>query len=1413
MKRALALRTPTPERMRTMQTVLISGEILARQFWRDPRKLQQKRLKSSTQQARIVKDELTPAVLHGSPRLPQLGLQLEKSSSKTSIPRQAPSASPKVGKWAREHGHMLPDHPRSSQESPKVLRKRAERSSKKGPARGRSVEQRTASEVQLKDEDYLRNHIYVPNAQDYPGTSPAVFESPKSALRNLSARSFKADVSRIMGRFGFRCTVSFEIKGHKEVCIGESQSRDAAERTAYLHVLAKLHELGMLSNLFTESLKLDSKTRADEKDAKIDIYNYAARFDSIPNFEARILESPLRFGGKRLVEVTVDLAEQNIRVVAKGPDGVSAEIAAALRFKEQAELYHAQSEKGSIVIRDSEALTTANSKKFFDFYTMICPDAKIEVVSEPQDIFGEGCHKCQVKISDELVGKPVVVRTKKGALDLAYLTAAIALKKKQPELYPQFLRALRLGNGTILKPLAPTSMRIQEDAVRLMRETLVEARKLRVSEELSNKTDRAMIDEANFDIIEPFQHLRRVSPQAAQVRNSQMKDAHHTFLQNPRLQELRDKRSELPMNQYRAKVLDLVNNNPYSIIVGATGSGKTTQVPQILLEEAIEKGSGSDCNIICTQPRRIAATSVARRVAQERAETLQDTVGYHVRFDVKKPRNRGSITYCTLGVLLRQLQISSDDVMDRISHFIIDEVHERSMDVDFALVFLKRVIRERTNKGLSSPKVVIMSATIDTELFASYFSSGKGTVDCPSLTVPGRTFPVKEKYLDMILNELEQSYPASSLQIIRADKPTCDYLKINNKYLGKQSAHDAATANESVIDWKKERKLTAEGEVMTGNATDDAVVPHALVAMAIAHIAKTSDQGAILAFLPGLEEIVKVESWLTGTPLLGVNFKDASKFKIYKLHSSFDAGQVEVFETVPSGCRKIILSTNIAETSITIPDVRYVVDSGKAREKQYDPVRRFSKFACSWISKSNSKQRAGRAGRVQNGYYYALFPKESYDLMRASPLAEILRSDLQGTCLAIKTQAFTVPIREFLAEAIEPPPAKAVDASVINLEALGALTSDEQLTPLGKLLATIPIHPSLGKMILLGVIFRCLDPILIIGTAAAERSIFNRPLERRNEAQARKAIFAEESESDYIALINAVRNLRYHKKFSEHAMMSFATENFISPRAFRGILGVATQIEEILVNAGLIPFAAPLTVKGFQFGHPSVNTNSSNMSLINAIALAGLHPNLAVSTFSRVFRTPGESAVIIQPSSVNSQGRKKDSGKPYGALYSYGSMTTSPEGGLKMLRDTARCTPLMAALFGGTIINTQSNVLEMDGWLPWWVKTVGRSKVHNVAQMIVTFREELDRVLSRSFEDLLHTTAPEDNRQAPSANTKLRSLFADRVVKLLNQEVPHEQVRSHEQATEPVRRRDSGRRGTSHTADRFDADDDLHEDY
>ncbi len=1141
-------------------------------------------------------------------------------------------------------------------------------------------------------------------------------------------------------------------------------------------MVARLHERDLISSLLTSRTKLNKQTLTEEADAKIDIYNYAARFDCTPKFEERALQR----GGKgrdykaKVIEVTIELSEQNIRVVARGQGLRAAEISAALLFKGKAEKYNAERGEGSIVIKDSTALTNANSRKFFEFYKIIHPKANVVVNYEDMREEGLGVNnwRAQVEIDGQPVGESVEMPSKSKAEDLAFLTAAVAIKKQHPNLHPDYVRALKLGNGNILGPIPPGDMRVDENCVELMRQTIFDARRAGLPDQIKRlATDETIPESGGIS-----HYLMPLGPQQAERRDLFMKQARLKYIQDPNLKQIRDKRSELPMNQYAGRVLDIITNNSYSIIVGATGSGKTTQVPQILIEEAISKGEGSTCNIICTQPRRIAATSVARRVAEERAERLQDTVGYHVRFDHKPPSTRGSITFCTTGILLRQLQNSPDEIMNSTSHLIIDEVHERDIATDFLLVTLKKVMKQRAATGQPTPKVVLMSATMDTELFASYFTNihvDQGVVrTCPVLSVPGRTFPVKKRDLDNILKEMRNSYPASSLQLLNRDNETRDYLEANDRFCREQPAakgtavNDSSQNDEFIIDWKQERKISAEGEVVI-NEKDDAFVPHGLVALTVAHIAKTTHEGAVLVFVPGLAEIVKVEKLLTEKPL-GVDFTDTSKFKISMLHSSIPASQTEVFDPVPKGCRKIILATNIAETSITIPDVQFVVDTGKLREKQYDQTLRITQLKCTWISKSNSKQRAGRAGRVQNGHYFALFPKARYDSMRAIGLPEILRSDLQEICLAIKAQAFTSPIREFLAEAIEPPAPKAVDASVMNLLALDALTPDEKLTPLGRLLASLPVHPSLGKMIVLGVIFRCFDPMLILGAAAAERQMFIAPLERRQQAQKAKLSFVEGSGSDHIALLNAFREMRATRDRSgESAMRNFAMDNFIHINAFKTIDNTARQVEDILIQEGLIPFTPPSSRVASRFGDRLLNENSSKVPLIKALTLAGLHPNLAISTSSRAFRTPREKNVIMHPSSVNAgRERGEESSIRRGTIYSFSAMAKSNDGNAIFLRDTTESTPLMSTLFGGKVTQQNRNILEIDGWLPWYVKSSHRRAI----QTIVEFRQALERLLSHAFRDLAvqRSARKQGDMRAFLAVEKVRTRFAEGLVKVLD---------------------------------------------
>jgi ATP-dependent RNA helicase DHX36 len=1150
-------------------------------------------------------------------------------------------------------------------------------------------------------------------------------------------------------------------------------------------LLAEFHASGFIDEFHVPTLS--SEKLAEERDSKVEIYDYAARFGIWPHFTVRQVSKRTRGRSRKMLEVIVTLLEQKIHAVGYGLQLNDAEIAASLEFKRQAEKYHADANAGSLVVKDYASINSKNAKQFIEYYKITHNGTKFDVVTKDLKDhyvkgYGDGHYEGRLLLNGNEVGGTVERHGKKKAEELAYLPAAIELNKQEPQLFPKFLKALEAGNGQILGPVPGVRMPIDPECLAIMRDTLYEARKAGLpdfQEQLSADTES--------DSKSRRFHRPQLSPSEADERSKSLSLLLKIYQQNPRTADLRSKREELPMNQYAQKVLDMVNDNTYSVIVGATGSGKTTQVPQILLDDATKKGMGGHCNVICTQPRRIAATSVAQRVAAERNQSLGNQVGYHVRFNAKHPRAGGSVMYCTTGILMQQLQHAPDEALNGISHVIIDEVHERDVLIDFLLIILKNAISERRATGKSVPKVVLMSATIDTELFSGYFKqtdeAGK-LIACPSLSVPGRLFPVKSTYLPQLMTDLATNYSPHMLSLLRDDKDTAEYLEVERDFQKEHSASGQdADMGVATINWKQERKApSSAGEDAILNERQDGLIPINLVAVAISHITKTSDEGAILVFLPGLEEIMKVETALLTLSPLGVNFDNNPNFKVIKVHSSLAAGQTEVFDEVPPNCRKIILSTNIAETSVTIADVQFVVDAGKLREKRYDQLRRISRLACTWISKSNATQRAGRAGRVQNGNYLALYSRNRFESLRAIGLPEILRSDLQEICLDIKAQAFKAPIREFLAQAIEPPTPKSVNASVINLQALEALTDDEELTPLGRLLAKLPVHPTLGKMIVLGVIFRCLDPMLVIGAAAAERMIFTGPVERRAEVNETKRSFTAGESCDFIAYYNAF--ITYRAVLNErgpYPATGFAYDNFIHKGACNTIEAIARQIEEILVQAQLIPPNHSPTRSGPSISHASLNKNSHNLTLVKALALAGHHPNLAVCMGGRRHRTPGEAMAMIHPASVNYGDQARD--QEYGRLFTYRSLHRGNDGKSLYLLDTSLTTPLAVCLFGGRLRGSR-DTLEMDDWLPFYVRSMGDQ--WGAIKTIVEFRKGMDRMLSGAFKDLTRLrSSPEEVEDAEVVMAKEyladagpTKVFADGLVQVLQRDFRIEKTRS-----------------------------------
>ncbi|CAJ2508093.1 Uu.00g092790.m01.CDS01 [Anthostomella pinea] len=1199
----------------------------------------------------------------------------------------------------------------------------------------------------------------------------------------------------------FTCTLKLELPGLcQETSAGEGRSKQVARQAAWVQMAAKLHENGALSVLFSGTKKttihlqpgvevtdmrpttLGKGVIEEEKDAKTEIYNYAAGFGLVPQFRVamvqtrtprkRLRKQSARQKQKPTVQVDISLPEQSIDVSAVAKDLRTAETAAALSFKAKAEEWHKRNrglQTGDSGLQ-SGLLSTDTAIYFFQWLREVRRGTRIEVEHEQLTQARSTRQSAHLTVDGTPLGQAVVMGSKKQAEAAAHLTAAIEMTREDPGLLQGFEERLTKNKGKFLKPLPPIDLDIGVGATYIMRDALVEARK-------AGLPDSRQVLRAEERLVEgaPRRRPTRLDPVKIEYLNGHLVDKQKAFEEDAGLQELHAKKASLPMNQYRAQVIDMVSNNPYSIIVGATGSGKTTQVPQILLEHAIAAGHGGSCNIICTQPRRIAATSVAQRVAVERNERLQESVGYQVRFDAKLPRPGGSMTYCTTGVLLEQLKHDADGVLDAVSHLVIDEVHERDINIDFLMVVLKKALAARRLASKSIPKVVLMSATLDTELFAEYFvttdAGGKRTA-CPSLSVPGRTFPVKEIYLETILHELQQHHKRELTLMISQEKDSQEYLRSETTFCRSHTSTGEQLADNGAIDWKRQRQVQA-GLEDVGNATseqEEALVPTALLAATIAHICKTTEDGAILAFLPGIEEIVRTQRVLQERTLLGMDFRDPSKFKICLLHSTVPKEeQTAIFDPVRPGCRKIILSTNIAETSVTVTDVKYVVDTGKLRETRYDQTRRITKLQCVFESKSNSKQRAGRAGRVQEGHYYALFSKERHDSLRAVGLPELLRSDLQETLLSIKARGFSEPVEQFLGLAIEAPPTAAIKVARSSLQAIEALTTDEQLTDLGRLLSKLPVHPTLGKMIVLGVVFRCLDSMLILGAAAQERALFITPLggDLRAASVSARRKYAKGEPSDHMAMLNGFNKIRkLRDQYGIGAASERARENWIHMGAFRAIDQTAQQIVQILEGSGLIPSTLPSERSRGRYGPAELNRNAHNPVLVKSLLLAGSHPNLAVksSPTGATYRVPDEQGVLLHPSSLNDDTKKTSKKHPRGSLFAYSTLGRSNDGKQLFMRDSTLVDPLMAVLFGGKLHRSGFARLDMDEWLSFYIKVNDKGFVPTM--LIVEFREALDRVLNSAFRSLATLDV---QKGRVFADDPVRDPFANRVVRVLDQ--------------------------------------------
>lgn len=567
---------------------------------------------------------------------------------------------------------------------------------------------------------------------------------------------------------------------------------------------------------------------------------------------------------------------------------------------------------------------------------------------------------------------------------------------------------------------------------------------------------------------------------------------------------------------------------------------------------------------------------------------------------------------------MRMLEGSNE--LREITHLVLDEVHERSIDSDFLLIVLKKLMLRR--KEL---KVVLMSATVDAKKFSDYLGGA------PVLNVPGRTFPVQVKYLEDAIELTGYTIDQQSGQEKMTDlddDPTDD------------ADQDQTSSSGDVVKSLKQYSVRTRN---TLSQMDEYAIDFELIVQLIARISNDpmyiDFSKAILVFLPGIAEIRNLNDFLLGHPFF------QKGWEIYPLHSTIATeDQERAFLVPPPGVRKIVLATNIAETGITIPDVTCVVDTGKHREMRFDEKRQLSRLLDTFISRANAKQRRGRAGRVQEGLCFHMFTRFRHDqLMSDQQTPEMLRLSLQD--LAIRVKICKIGgIEETLSEALDAPSAKNIRRAIDALVDVRALSAAEELTPLGHQLARLPLDVFLGKLVLQGAIFKCLDMAVTVAAILSSKSPFVAPFGQRSQAdQVRKGF--KRGDSDLLTVYNAYLSWKKVCQTQTHDFQ-YCRKNFLSPQTLSNIEDLKGQLIVALVDSGFLKLTDDerRTLNRMRYSSRRrqffelprrVNINSENDLITASVIGWSFYPKLLLRENKGFRNVSNNQSISLHPSSVN----------------------------------------------------------------------------------------------------------------------------------------------------------------------------------
>ncbi|XP_021117075.1 ATP-dependent RNA helicase DHX29 isoform X2 [Heterocephalus glaber] len=788
------------------------------------------------------------------------------------------------------------------------------------------------------------------------------------------------------------------------------------------------------------------------------------------------------------------------------------------------------------------------------------------------------------------------------------------------------------------------------------------------------------IESANAEDLEPVRNLFR------------------KLQSTPKYQRLLKERQQLPVFKHRDSIVETLKRHRVVVVAGETGSGKSTQVPHFLLEDLLLNEWGtSKCSIVCTQPRRISANSLC---------------GYQIRMESRASEST-RLLYCTTGVLLRKLQ--EDGLLTNVSHVIVDEVHERSVQSDFLLSILKEILQKRSDLHL-----ILMSATVDSEKFSTYFTH------CPILRISGRSYPVEVFHLEDIIEETGF--------ILEKDSEYCQ------KFLEEEEEITInVTSKAGVIKYQEYIPLQTGTSAdlnpfyqKYSSRTQHAILymnPHKinldLILELLVYLDKSpqfrSIEGAVLIFLPGLAHIQQLYDLLSNDRRFY-----SERYKVIALHSILSTqDQAAAFTLPPPGVRKIVLATNIAETGITIPDVVFVIDTGRTKENKYHESSQMSSLVETFISKASALQRQGRAGRVRDGFCFRIYTRERFENFMEYSVPEILRVPLEELCLHIMKCNLGSP-EDFLSKALDPPQLQVISNAMNLLRKIGACELNEpKLTPLGQHLAALPVNVKIGKMLIFGAIFGCLDPVATLAAVMTEKSPFITPIGRKDEADLAKSALAI-SDSDHLTIYNAYLGWKKARQEGGYrSEITYCRRNFLNRTSLLTLEDVKQELIKLVKAAG---FSSSITSTSWEGNRGSQTLSFQEIALLKAVLAAGLYDSVGKIIYTKSVDITEKLTCIVETAQGKAQVHPSSVNRD---LQTYGWLLYQEKirYGRVYLRETTLITPFPVLLFGGDIeVQHRERLLSVDGWIYFQAPV-------KIAVIFKQLRVLIDSVLRKKLEN------------------------------------------------------------------------------